>query len=142
MPDRHAIRSAVSLTLPDAHLDSAAGAPGLNRDAGAPKASAADHRPMNFEHTRVFVLELARQPAFAFAADNIDMAQQLARSKWLLQALDAFCRTRRPADRRPADLGRLQLRDATRDEAAFYRDRADEFADTAPAFLVAHLPEI
>jgi hypothetical protein len=35
--------------------------------------------------------------------------------------------------------GRLRLRRATRDEATFYRARAEEFAEANPHVLIAHL---
>lgn len=84
----------------------------------------------------VFVLDIAEQPAFAFQADDISMAEQIARSEWLLQALDRFCRVRRPAEGR-----QLHLRAATDVEAALYRSRADEFAESEPRLLIAHLFE-
>jgi hypothetical protein len=88
---------------------------------------------MPLHSTSIFVLEIAGLTAFAFEADNIDAARQITRSHWLLQPLDAFCRLRRRAD-----CGPLRLRDATDHEATLYRDRADEFAETAQ-FLVVHL---
>jgi hypothetical protein len=91
---------------------------------------------MSFELSRIFVLDIDNQPAFAFEARDWDAAQRAVRSEWLLQALDAFCRTRRPAIS-----GRLQIRDATDNEVALYRDRADEFADTTPDLLIAHLTQ-
>lgn len=84
--------------------------------------------------TQIFVLDLADEPAFAFEAADTDGAQRIARSDWLLHALDGFCRARRAAKR-----GRLRLRSATPTEAAIYLDLADEFADTAPQMLIAHL---
>lgn len=92
---------------------------------------------MILEHPHIFVLDIAERPAFAFAADNLDAAQRMVRSEWMLRALDAFCRTRRSAG-----AGQLQLRNATNDEARFYRDRADEFADATPYVLIAHLAEV
>jgi hypothetical protein len=95
-----------------------------------------DHRLMASEHPQVFILDLAERPAFAFEADNLEVAQRLVRSEWLLQALDRFFSTRSPAlDNR----GRLRLRKATRDEAMLYRARAEEFSDVTPHFLIAHL---
>jgi len=88
------------------------------------------------EHQQVFTLDIAERPAFAFEAENFDVAHRLVRSEWLLKALDRFCRTRSPAlDCR----GRLRLRDATRDETTLYRARAEEFSGATPHFLVAHL---
>jgi hypothetical protein len=82
----------------------------------------------------IFVLDIAEQPCFAFEADHLNAAEQIVRSPWLLQALDEFCRARRPADG-----GQLFLRAATDHEAALYRDRADEFAEAETQFLIAHL---
>jgi hypothetical protein len=89
---------------------------------------------MSLRHTPVFILSIAERPAFAFEADNFNAATQISRSPWLLQALDEFCRARRPADG-----GQLFLRAATDHEAALYRDRADEFAEAETQFLIAHL---
>jgi hypothetical protein len=89
---------------------------------------------MSLQPMPVFVLDLAERPAFAFAADSFDTARQITRSQSLLQALNSFCRIRRPADQ-----AQLQLRAATEDEAALYRDRADEFAEPETRFLIAHL---
>jgi hypothetical protein len=89
---------------------------------------------MPLQPTTVFVIDIAQLPAFAFEADHVDAARQIVGSAWLLRALDAFCRVRRPADGR-----QLRLRTATDREAALYRDRADEFAEAEPHFLIAHL---
>jgi hypothetical protein len=89
---------------------------------------------MSLEHMPVFVLDIAKRPAFAFEADDFDSAQQITRSHWLLQPLDTFCRMRRRAD-----AGQLHLRAATDHEATLYRDRADEFAEAETRFLIAHL---
>jgi len=91
---------------------------------------------MASDHPQVFILDMAERPVFAFEASDFEMAQRLARSQWLLQALDRFCSTRAPAQ---DSRGRLRLREATRDEAALYRARAEEFADATPRFLIAHL---
>jgi len=88
------------------------------------------------QRPEVFVLDVAERPAFAFAADSLDGARQMARSDWMLLALDHFCRVRRL---RAA--GQFQLRCATDTEAAFYHDRADEFAGPAAEVLIAHLVE-
>jgi hypothetical protein len=85
-------------------------------------------------HGQVFVLDLGRHPAFAFATGDVEQAQGIVRSSWLLRALDAFCK------RRPLGGGRLQLRPATEAEAAIYRDRADEFAeDVIFSFPIVHI---
>jgi len=86
-------------------------------------------------HWQVFVLDLGRPPAFAFATGDVEQAQDIVRSPRLLRALDAFCK------RRPFDGGnRLQLRPATDDEAAIYHDRADEFAEDVTArLLIVHI---
>ncbi|WP_315777384.1 hypothetical protein [Bradyrhizobium sp. SZCCHNR1053] len=84
---------------------------------------------------QVFAIDLGRRPAFVFAANDHDMAQNLVRSPRLLHAIDAFCRLRRPAQAE-----RLALRGATDDEAAVYRDRADELADGAISrLLLVHI---
>jgi hypothetical protein len=88
------------------------------------------------QQSEVFVLDIAERPAFAFAADSLDRARRMARSDWMLLALDRFCRVRRPGA-----AGQFQLRCATDSEAAFYNDRADEFADPTNEVLIAHLVE-
>jgi len=83
----------------------------------------------------VFAIDLGRHPAFVFAANDLDTAQSLVRSPRVLQAIDAFCQPRCPTQ-----AGRLALREATTDEAALYRARADEFADdTIFRLLLVHL---
>jgi hypothetical protein len=84
----------------------------------------------------IFVLDIAERPAFAFGADSLDAARRMARSDWMQLALDGFCRARRPTA-----AGQFQLRYATDEEAAFYRDRVDEFADPTTQVLIAHLVE-
>ena len=91
---------------------------------------------MALDHPPVFTLDMAEQPAFAFEADDLDAAQRLVRSEWLLQALERFCSTRVPELDRG---GRLCLRRATRDEATLYRARAEEFAEATPHVLIAYL---
>lgn len=93
-----------------------------------------DENTMCFQQTPVFVLDMSEAPAFAFAAENLDAARHVARSDWLLRALDSFCH-----ERRQTAHARLTLRTATDDEAALYRDRADEFAEEATRFFIAHL---
>jgi hypothetical protein len=88
------------------------------------------------QQPEVFVLDIAERPAFAFAANSLDGARQMARSDWMLLALDRFCRVRRPGA-----AGQFQLRCATDSEAAFYHDRADEFAAPTAEVLIAHLIE-
>jgi hypothetical protein len=88
------------------------------------------------QQPEIFVLDIAQRPAFAFAADSLDGARCMARSDWMLLALDRFCRVRRPGA-----AGQFQLRCATDSEAAVYHDRADEFADPTAQILIAHLVE-
>ena len=91
---------------------------------------------MSQQPTEVFVLDIAERPAFAFAADSLDGARRMARSDWMLLALDRFCRARRPAA-----AGSVRLRCATDEEATYYHDRVDEFADPTAQLLIAHLAE-
>jgi hypothetical protein len=87
-------------------------------------------------HLPIFVLDRSNRPAFAFEAEDAETARRLARSRWLVQALDDFCRTRRP---RPDCHGPLSLREATDDEAALFRMRADELAEERSCCLILHL---
>jgi hypothetical protein len=89
---------------------------------------------MVLHQARVFVVEMAGQPAFAFEATNVEDAHRMIRSETLLQALDRFCQTRRAGE-----TGQLQLREATAHESDFYNHLANELAEPSPPFLIAHL---
>jgi hypothetical protein len=82
----------------------------------------------------VYVIELRELGAFAFEARNEVDAENLARSHWFVQAIDRFCSGRFGTANADS-----HLRSATDEEASAFQDLADEFADAASSFLVAHL---
>jgi hypothetical protein len=84
--------------------------------------------------TQIFTLDIGGRPMFAFEAADADEARLMVRSDWLLCAVDHFCRTRHLSVK-----GQLRLRVAEPDEAELYSRYADEFADSAPRRLIAHL---
>jgi hypothetical protein len=87
---------------------------------------------------RVFVLDVADEPAFAFEAESAKVAEALAQSPWFLGALGDFCAKRRKGwQANPA----LSTRAASEAEAALYRERAAEFTDTTDRLLLAHITE-
>jgi hypothetical protein len=91
--------------------------------------------PTNGENEpTVFVIELQGSPAFAFEANCISHADELARSPWFTRALDEFCLRR---DKTGAAI--ISLRAATGAEASIYQDLASEFASETKDFLVLHL---
>jgi len=89
------------------------------------------------EH-RIFVLDIANQPALAFEADSAFAAEALISASWFTEAVEDFCKKRRKI-RNGTFPTRPRL--ATDVEASLYRERADEFAELTDHFLIAHISE-
>jgi hypothetical protein len=85
---------------------------------------------------KIFVLDIADAPTFAFEADSVTTAEALVQSPWIARAVTDFCAKRGKALN---GNGHLFARLATEAEASLYRDLADEFTEATDRFLVAHL---
>jgi hypothetical protein len=84
----------------------------------------------------IFILDVGGGSAFAFEAESPIEADRLTREPWFIKALEEFRRSRL---RTRTGLAPTRVRTATEAEAAFYQDRAAEFADASNHFLVAHI---
>jgi hypothetical protein len=86
----------------------------------------------------IFVLDVLDKADFAFEAESLAQARELSQAPWFVQAVSAFysrkCRERTNGTFRCT-------RPATETEASIYRDFADEFAEGADCFLIAHLSD-
>ena len=83
---------------------------------------------------RVFVLELSGLPTLAFEATEISIANEIVRSAWFGRAADRLYQDRPLMD------SNARPRSATAEEASAFYDLAEEFAEPAEHFFVAHLP--
>jgi hypothetical protein len=86
----------------------------------------------------VFILNLFDDTDLAFEADSEEVAADLCRAPWFVQAVDGFRAHKRQAARSLF----YQTRPATDAEASTYRQVADEFAELGHCVLVASLGDL
>lgn len=86
---------------------------------------------------RVFILEIADVPAFAFEAKSYPEAEKIIKSCWFSRSLDGFFGRIEPCENR----GPLRVRIATEAEAMAHCFMADEFADALGCLVVTHLSD-
>ncbi|WP_456782556.1 hypothetical protein [Bradyrhizobium sp. USDA 4516] len=82
----------------------------------------------------MYIVETTGSQRFAFEARSRDDAEGLTRSARFTRAFDGFC-----SKRLGAESIETRLRVATDQEAAAFRERAEEFADEGNGVLVAYL---
>jgi hypothetical protein len=87
---------------------------------------------------RVFVLDVADGPAFAFEADNAVAADALVRTPWFARAFSDF---RARGHKTCNSNGPLRARAATEAETSLYWDCAAEFAEETEQLLLARIGE-
>jgi hypothetical protein len=93
---------------------------------------------MPYRQRSIFVLDIRNEPTFAFEAEHLAHAEEIADAPWFSSAVCEFYSNKRG---KWDDSATRRTRPATEPEAAIYRDYADEFADVSDQFLIAHLSE-
>ena len=91
---------------------------------------------MRYQSRPIFVLDAREEASFAFEADSLSRAQEIARTPWLVRAVSPF----RTSNRETSPLQpQLRPRAASESEAAAYRRFADEFASERNDLLLVRL---
>jgi hypothetical protein len=93
---------------------------------------------MPYRQRSIFVLDIRNEPTFAFEAEHLAHAEEIADAPWFSSAVCEFYSNKRG---KWDDSATRRTRPATEPEAAIYRDYADEFADVSDQFLIARLFE-